>query len=140
MNIVAEEEIRFAGTVIEVDGEVVAKVTSFTRTFDVQEEDVTGAEDVMEGSLILHTKFIPVSVGETVNLAGIAIEGDAGQSALREAAENGTKVVLKQIRPTGYGLQMTGYFTGYEESGANASVYKFSGTFRVNEREDILGS
>ena len=136
----AEEEIRFAGTVIEVDNSVVAKVTSFTRTFNIQEEDVTGAEDVMDGSLILHTKFIPVSVGETVNLAGIAIEGDAGQSALREAAENGIEVVLKQTRPTGYGLSMTGYFTGYEESGANASVYKFSGTFRVNEREDILGS
>ena len=60
----AGEEIRFAGTVIEVDGDVVAKVTSFTRTFDVQEEDVTGAEDVMDGSLILHTKFIPVSVGK----------------------------------------------------------------------------
>lgn len=134
------DEIKFAGTVITVDGEVVAKVTSFTRTFNVAEEDVTGAEDVMPGSTILHTKFVPVSVGETVNLAGIAIEGDAGQSSLREAAENGTEVVLKQVRHTGYGVTMTGYFTGYEETGTAASVYKFSGTFRVNTREDVIGS
>lgn len=134
------DEIRFAGTVITVDDEVVAKVTSWTRTFSITEEDVTGAEDVMEGSLILHTKFIPVSVGETVNLAGIAVEGDSGQSQLKEAAENGTEVTLKQVRPTGYGVTMTGYFTGYEETGATASVYKFSGTFRVNTRQDVIGS
>jgi hypothetical protein len=59
--------------------------------------------------------------------------------AVRDA-ENGTEATLKQVRPTGHGLQMTGYFTGYEESGSNGSVYKFSGTFRVNEREDIIGS
>lgn len=135
-------EVKFANTVIEIDSEVVAKITSFSRSVSISEEDVTGAEDVMPGSDILHQQFISIAMGETASVAGIAIEDDngpdAGQSALREAAETGAIVTLKHTRNTGYGEILTGFFTSYEESGSTSGVYKFTGTFRVNSRTPIV--
>ena len=71
-------EIKFAGTVIEIDNEVVAKITSFERSVSVSEEDVTGSEDVVVGTDVLHQQFVAVAVGETATVEGIAIEDDAG--------------------------------------------------------------
>ncbi len=134
-------EVKFAGTIIEVQDEVVAKVTSFSRSLDIAEEDVTGAEDVIAGTDVLQLQFAAISVGETVDLEGIAIEDasgpDAGQSELKDAAESGAEVVMKHTRNTGYGKQYTGFFTSYEENGDTSGVYRFSGSFRVNEKEDI---
>lgn len=134
-------EIKFAGTVIEIDNEVVAKVTSFERSVSISEEDVTGSEDVIPGTDVLRQQFVSVAVGETATVEGIAVEDDAGpdagQSALAEAAESGTQVVLKHTRNSGYGKQLTGFFTSYSETGSTSGVYRFSGTFRVNSTAEI---
>ncbi len=134
-------EVKFAGTIIEVDDEVVAKITSFTRTLTINEEEVTGAEDVIPGSDILQQQFVSVSMGETATVEGIAIEDagglDDGQSELRDAAETGAIVVMRHTRNTGHGHALTGFFTAYEESGSVAGVYTFSGTFRVSEKSDV---
>lgn len=135
-------EVKFAGTVIEIDNEVVAKVTSFERSVSISEEDVTGSEDVIAGSDVLQQQFVAVAVGETATIEGIAVEDeagpDAGQSALAEAAESGIQVVLKHIRNSGYGKQLTGFFTAYSENGSTSGVYRFSGTFRVNSKTEIV--
>jgi hypothetical protein len=138
-----ENEVKFAGTVIEVANEVVAKVTSFSRNISVSETEVTGAEDVIAGTDVLQQQFVAISVGETANIEGIAIESqasgaDIGQSELKDAAESGDVVELKQTRMTGYGVKLTGFFTSYTESGSTSDVYKFSGGFRVNSKEEIV--
>ncbi len=135
-------EVKFAGTVIEVQDEVVAKVTSFGRSLDIAEEDVTGAEDVISGTDVLQQQFVAISVGETASVEGIAIEDasglDSGQSELRDAAESGDVVSLRHVRNTGHGQVLTGFFTSYEETGSTAGVYRFTGNFRVNEKEAIV--
>lgn len=134
-------EVKFAGTIIEVEDEVVAKVTSFSRSLSINEEEVTGAEDVIPGSDILQQQFVSVSMGETASVEGIAIEDasglNAGQSELRDAAETGAIVVLRHTRNTGYGHALTGFFTAYDESGSVSGVYTFSGTFRVTDKSEI---
>lgn len=134
-------ERRFAGTVIEIDDVVVAKVTSFQRTLDIQETETTGSEDTVDGGNILRQQFIAVAVGETIALEGIAIEADAGQSALATAAETGDTVVIRQTEASGDGYEMTGHFTRYEESGGvSEGIYTWSGDFRVNSKTAIVGS
>jgi hypothetical protein len=135
-------EVKFADTVIEIDEVVVAKVTAFNRAVSIDEEDVTGSEDVVAGSDVLQKQFVAIAVGETANVEGIAIESadsglDAGQSDLRDAAESGETVVLRHTRATGYGHAFTGFFTSYNESGSTSSVYRFTGAFRINSKEEI---
>jgi hypothetical protein len=135
-------EVKFAGTIVEVDNEVVAKVTEFSRELSISEEKTTGSEDVVPGTDVLQEQFVSIGVSETAKLAGIATESadtgpDTGQSALKEAAEAGETVVLKQTKNTGYGYALSGFFTGYAETGSTAGVYKFSGSFRVNSKTEI---
>jgi hypothetical protein len=133
--------VTFAGTIIEIDDEVVAKVTSFARSVSISEEDITGSEDVVAGTDVLHQEFTPLAVGETATVEGIAIEDetglDTGQSELRDAAEEGKEVVLKHTRNTDYGHAFTGFFTSYSENASTSGVYKFSGTFRINSKTEI---
>jgi hypothetical protein len=136
-------EVKFAGTIVEIDDEVVAKVTAFNRSVNVSEEDITGSEDVIAGTDILQQQFTAIAKGETATVEGIAIEDattgpNAGQSALREAAETGETVVIKQTKSTGYGKQLTGFFTSYTENGSTSGVYRYSGNFRVNGVIDIV--
>ncbi|MFA7215377.1 MAG: hypothetical protein WC187_04960 [Bacillota bacterium] len=135
-------EIKFAGTVVEVDSQVVAKVSSFERAISINEEEVTGSGDVVAGSYVLQQQFVAISVGETVTLEGIALEGttgaDQGQSDLRDAAESGDTVTIKHTRNTGYGVEYTGFFTAYAETGSISGVYRFNGTFRVNSKSDVV--
>ncbi len=139
----ANNEVKFAGTIIEVNDEVVAKVTSFSRALTISEENVTGSEDVIPGSDVLHEQFVAISVGETASVEGIAIESagegpDDGQSELRDAAEAGEIVTMTWTKLTGYGQKLTGFFTAYNEVGSVSAVYRFTGTFRVNSKEDVV--
>ena len=136
-------EVKFAGTVIEIDEVVVAKITSFAKAVAISEADVTGSEDVIAGTDVLQQQFVSIGVGETANLEGIVIESattgpDVGQSDLRDAAESGQNVVLKNTRNTGYGTALTGFFTSYSENGSTSGVYRFSGAFRVNSKVAIV--
>lgn len=135
-------EVKFGGTIIEVDDEVVAKITSFSRNVSVSEEDVTGAEDVIDGSDVLQQQFVSIAVGETASLEGISIEDetglDSGQSELKDAAESGASVTVKHTKNNGYGQILTGFFTSYEESGSTSGVYRFSGSFRVNSKVEVV--
>ena len=136
-------EVKFGNTILEVNNEVVGKVTSFARALTVSEEDVTGSEDVIPGSNVLHQQFVSIAVGETATIEGITMESqaegpDVGQSELRDAAEAGDIVTITHTKNTGYGQTLTGFFTAYNESGSTTAVYRFTGTFRVNSKVDIV--
>ncbi len=135
-------EVKFAKTVIQIQSETVAKVTSFKRAVEISEEDVTGSEDYIAGTDVLGQQFVSIAVGQTADVEGIAIESavtglDDGQSELRDAAEHGETVTMKYTRFTGYGYTFTGFFTKYEESGSTSEVYKFKGSFRINTKVEI---
>lgn len=137
-----DNEVKFARTVVKVDGEVVAKVTSWTNTNEISEENITGSEDYIAGTDILLEQYTPISRGTTAELEGIAIESrseglDDGQSALKTAAKTGQIVSLEQTRHTGFGHTYSGFFTSYEESGSTSEVYKWSGSFRINSEVEV---
>lgn len=135
-------EIKFAKTIIRVKGYTVSKVTSWTKSAETSEENITGSEDYIAGTDVLREQYTSISVGETAELEGIAIEDattgrDDGQSALKEAAESGEIVELRQTNFNGFGETYTGFFTSYEETGSTSEVYKWSGSFRINTKEAI---
>jgi len=135
-------EVKFANTIIKVQSETVAKVTAFTKSCEISEEDVTWSEDFIAGTDVLHQQYVSIAVGETADVEGVAIESaltglDDGQSELRDAAEHGETVTMQYTRFTGYGYTMTGFFTSYEESGSTSEVYKFKGSFRINSKVEI---
>ncbi|TES53679.1 hypothetical protein E2L07_12300 [Halalkalibacterium halodurans] len=133
-------EKRFAGTRIEVNGIVVAKITSFTHSLEVEEADVTGLGDVDEGSSVFRQKFIASAIGETAAMEGVVLVDDAGQSELKRVAESGQDAVVKHTDENGNGYELTGFFTTYEEEGSiSEGVYTFSGEFRVNEKSVVSG-
>lgn len=130
-------EVKFAGTSIMVDSEVVAKVTSWKKDVSVDEEDITGSEDYIAGTDVLHKEHTPISVGETAEVEGISIETrasglDDGQSELKDAATTGKIVTVRHEKNNGYGDLCTGFFTSYSENASTTETYKFKGTFRVN--------
>lgn len=136
------DEVKFARTEIQIQNEVVAKITSFSKATEISEEDVTGSEDYIAGTNVLHNKFVSISVGETADIEGITIESadtglDDGQSELKDAAETGADVTVRYVKHTGYGYSMSGFFTSYEESGSTSEVYKFKGSFRINSKTEI---
>lgn len=135
-------EIKFARTVVEIDGEVVAKVTSWTNTAETAEEDITGAEDYIAGTNVLGEQYASISVGKTAEMEGIAIEDantglDDGQSALKEAGTTGATVTVRKTNHNGFGYLYTGFFTSYEETGSTSEVYKWSGSYRINSEAAI---
>jgi hypothetical protein len=135
-------EVKFANTIIKVGSEVVAKITGFKRAVEIKEEDVTGSEDYIAGTDVLHEQFVSISVGENAEIEGIAIESSAlglddGQADLRDAAESGEIVSLEYTRYTGYGYTFSGFFTSYEENGGKAEVYKWKGKFRINSKVEV---
>ncbi|KQL57405.1 MULTISPECIES: hypothetical protein [Bacillaceae] len=131
-------EKKFAGTRVEVNEQVVAKLTSFTHSLEVEEADVTGLGDTVDGGGVFRQKFIAASVGETVSMEGIALLDDDGQSELKRVSELGQEAVIKHTDSTGSGYALTGFFTTYEEEGSvSEGVYTFSGEFRVNTKEAI---
>ena len=133
-------EIKFGGTLVTVDEEVVAKITGITRTTSIAEENIAGAEDVVDGGDIIRETYASISVGETATLEGISISGDVGQSAIKDAADKGREAVIEQIFPTGAGYRFTGFFSNVEERGTTTEVYKFNANFRVNSKEEIEAS
>ncbi|WP_054705374.1 hypothetical protein [Bacillus sp. JCM 19041] len=131
-------EKKFAGTRVEVNEKVVAKLTSFTHSLEVEEADVTGLGDTVDGGGVFRQKFIAASVGETVSMEGIALLEDDGQSELKRVSELGQNAVIKHTDAKGSGYALTGFFTAYEEEGSvSEGVYTFSGEFRVNTKETI---
>lgn len=132
-------ERKFAGTIIEIDGVVVAKISSFNQSANTSEIETTGSEDVMPGSDILNAQFQAVKLDSTLSLEGIALIGDTGQDDLRAAADAATIVDLERIYQDGSGHVFTGYLTNFSESGSvQDGVYKFSCNFRVNSKVAIV--
>lgn len=135
-------EIKFAKTIVKVDGYVVAKVTSWTDTAETSEENITGSEDYIAGTDVLREQYTSISVGQTAEMEGIAIEDpttgrDDGQSALKEAAKSGQIVELVKTNFNGFGYTYSGFFTSYEESASSSEVYKWTGSFRINGETEI---
>lgn len=136
-------EVKFAGTRISVDNEVVAKVTNFNRSVSISEENITGSEDYIPGTDVLHERFTAIAVSETAAVEGITIEKspgglDDGQSELKDAAETGKIVTIRNVKSNGYGWVLTGFFTAYSEEGDTTKVYRFKSTFRVNAKTEII--
>lgn len=135
-------EIKFAKTIVKVGGYIVAKVTSWTDTAETSEENITGAEDYIAGTDVLREQYTSISVGQTAEMEGIAIEDpttgrDDGQSALKEAAKSGEIVELVKTNFNGFGYTYSGFFTNYEESASSSEVYKWTGSFRINSEAEI---
>jgi hypothetical protein len=137
-----ENEVKFGGTVVTVDSEVVSKVTAFNRNVSVKEENITGSEDIIAGTNVLHEKFTAISVSETATIEGISIESatsgpDDGQSELKDAVDSGKIISVISTRNTGYGWNLSGFFTSFEEGADTSGVYKFKGTFRINSKVEV---
>lgn len=135
-------EVKFAGTICSIDSEVVAKVTNFNRTVSVSEENITGSEDYVPGTDVLHERFTAISINETASVEGITIEEspaglDDGQSELKDAVESGKIVTMRNVKSNGYGWVLTGFFTNYTEEADTTKVWKFKSTFRVNSKTEI---
>jgi len=135
----AYQGLPFAGSEIEIDDVVVGLVTSAETTSNIDEAEVTGAEDVSGDSpdQISAKKYRPVGVDKTFSLAGIYKPGDAGQEDLKEAADTGKEVTITSVNQAGYGAELEGFFTNFVSSGALAGVITFTATFRVNDTTEI---
>ena len=137
-----ENEVKFGGTYVTIDNEVVAKVTAFNKNTAIKEENITGSEDIIPGTNVLYEKFTAISVGQTATVECIVIESeqygpDDGQSELKDAAGKGIIVTMKTVKNTGYGWSLRGFFTSFDEGADTSGVYKLKGTFRVNEKTEI---
>ncbi len=135
-------EVKLAGTFIYIEDTPLAKITSFSRSLDTAEEDITGAENSVAGTDRLNQIFSAIAVGETLSLEGIAFadsEGapDQGQSQLKAKAEAAATVELKHLPIIGVPKSFRGFFTGYEESGPVSGAYRFSGSFRVSSKQSF---
>ena len=129
---------KFAGAVVKIEDEVVAKVTSFTTpNLTISTADITGSEDILVGGEILAQKFASIAASEVASMEGIVIRGNAGQSELQQAARMGNDVDIEWVGPNGYGNIMTGIVTGYQESRGTGDVAKFTASFQVNENTAI---
>jgi len=129
---------KFAGTVVKVENEVVAKVTSLTTpNLTISTADITGSEDILPGGEILAQKFASIAASEVASIEGIVIIGDTGQSELQLAARMGNDVDIEWVGPSGYGALMTGIVTGYQETRGTGDVAKFTASFQVNENTPI---
>ena len=128
-------ERKFAGTIIEIDGVVVAKITSFNETNNTSEIETTGSEDVMSGSDILAAQYQAIKLDSTLALEGIAYVGDTGQDDLEIAADTAAIVDLTRKYQDGTGHTYRGYLTNRSVSGSvSDAIYKFSCNFRVNSK------
>ena len=136
-------EVKFAGTMVSIDNEIVAKVTNFNRNVSISEENITGSEDYVAGTDVLHERFTAIAVSETAAVEGITIEQQPsglndGQSELKDAAESGKIVTLICRKSNGYGWRLEGFFTAFSEEGDTTKVFRFKGTFRVNVKTEIV--
>lgn len=136
-------EVKFANTRVYVDNEFVSKVTSFKRTSSIAEENVTGAEDYISGTDVLQEQYVPISVGEMAEVEGISQETanggpDDGQYEMSELARAGTMCTIRRLKNTGYGENLTGFFTNFEETGSTSEVYKWKASFRVNSITQVV--
>ena len=137
-----ENEVKFGGTWMSLDNEIIAKITSFNKNTSIKEENITGSEDIIPGTNVLYEKFTPISVGETATLECIVIESsqygpDDGQSDFKDAASKGIIVTISCVKNTGYGWALTGFFTSKDEGADTSGVYKLKGTFRINTKVAI---
>lgn len=137
--------IAAAGTVLQIDGETVAKITALRRSRTLQEEETTGTEDYT-GNLV-NEQYLPVSVNDTVEFEYVTMSGagegtpqqlEPGQDDIETAMEAATSVALAWTKPTGYGWTLTGFITGLTEGFSSPKgIYTGSGTFRVNSKSEI---
>ena len=134
-----ENVIRFASTAVSIGNDVIGRVTQFGRSITISEEMISGSEDTTTGNNAILEKYIPVSVGETANIAGTSVTDDTGQIAVEVAARNATEgVVIEFRRPDGSGIDYTGFFTNFEENGElSANVYRYTAQFRVNDVDAV---
>lgn len=130
---------RFATCSVEIGDDLVGKLTQYGKSTTVSEEMVSGAEDATTADNAILEKYIPVSVGKTANVGGVALKDDVGQSALETAADAATEnIILKFRNADGSGEDQTGFFTNFEESGElSANVFRFTGQFRVNSKTPV---
>ena len=130
---------KFAGTVVSIDDEVVAKVTGITTpNLSISESDITGSEDVASGGDILQQQFASIGVSEVATVEGVVMTDDAGQSDLQDAANQGATVEIEHLRPNGSGSTLSGFFTSYQQTRGTGDVAKWTASFRVNSNTPVV--
>lgn len=135
----AFEGTNFAGSAVTIDAVTVGKITSWTDTTTIAEEQVSGSEDTVgtAPNKITKIKKRPISQEVTANVEGIYLPDDTGQSDLKTAARAGTEVTIKQVDQNGYGEELTGFFSNFEKTGELDGVYTFSAQFSSNSETAV---
>jgi len=127
-------ERKFVKTVVKVNNVVVGKITSFSDKTALETVDVTGSEDVREGTEMIQRQNMPISLNQTISVAGIVKVDDAGQDLLEATAKAGGSITLERIYSDNTGNDYEGYFTNYENSGSiGDGVYKFTADFTATK-------
>lgn len=125
----------FAGSVIAIDGTVVAIVNSVARAGTSTFVDVTGAENVSGELSIVQRKVVSreysLELGGVIK-KGIAADLEVGQTALRDAFESGADVVLQTLDADGWGQDDTSIITALSIQAAVGEVYRFTCSLVVN--------
>lgn len=139
----AETERKVAGFTVGDGTDTFANVTNFEKNMSISEEEVSGLADTTSGSPpILKEKYLPVSVGETASLSGVAFGGDGSGTGPHSAAlegfetkaRQGTIFTLEYRYEDGSGWDIEGFFTEFNYTGDKGeATEKYSGNFRIND-------
>jgi len=130
----------FAGTVVTIGATAVGVVNSLTRTTSITETEVSGTANTAtgaDGRKILKQTFLPTAVGETASIAGVSVNDDTGQDAIRTAARLGNEVTLQYVDQDGEGEHTTGFITEYVRNGSLPGAWTFTANFRCNSTANI---
>src|SRR5690625_1147370 len=133
-SITASGKRRVAGASIkDADDNTIGCITGWTLTINQDEAEVSCLSDTQGSPPVIQKKFKPNGSDTTYSLEGVSIFNDAGQSALRQTAIDGSEVTLQFRYYDGSGANYTGFATNYEESGSKDDFAEtFSADFRIN--------
>lgn len=135
------EPRRVAGFRARHDGTVIARVTGFSLTSDISEEEVSGLNNTVGDPPIIQETYLAQSVGKTASINGVSILNDTGQSRVEDSADAGSEIVLEYRYDNGEGYDLTGFFTSHERTGDKGEISeKFSADFRVNDKTWVSGT
>lgn len=132
---------KVAGFTATIGEDEIAAILGYEINTEISEEEVSGLEDTVGDPPIISETYLAQSVGRTAAINGISVVDDDGQAAVETAAETGAEVTLEYRYDDGTGFDLTGHFTNHTRTGDKGEVTeKFSGTFRVNSKDNVTGS
>jgi hypothetical protein len=135
--------IATAGTVITVDDEALAIVTSMTESRNVEEVEVTGPDDTVGTApdQISFQRYRPISINMTYAIEGFVHYENGtpneGYTKLKSATE-GQQIELVVIDQQGYGDSYPGFLTNLEKAGSVPGLWTFTAQLRVTDNPTAI--